>query len=69
MPQVLANLCHQHIQSINLLKEGENLIAAEVHQDNITSSDIGFSLSLEGTENNIENYLSNLIKDGLDNNL
>ena len=53
----------------NLLKEGENLIAAEVHQDNITSSDIGFSLSLEGTENNIENYLSNLLKDGLDNNL
>ena len=52
----------------NLLKEGENLIAAEVHQDNITSSDIGFH-SLEEYKNNIENYLSNLLKDGLDNNL
>ena len=47
----------------DLLKKGENLIAAEVHQDDVTSSDVGFSLKLDETEMIIEIFLNKLLQD------
>ena len=46
----------------DLLIEGDNLIAAEIHQDDKTSSDIGFSLTLEGKDATIENFIYECIK-------
>lgn len=44
----------------NLLKNGENVIAAEIHQNNGSSSDIGFQLELLGSNQNVSGYLISL---------
>ena len=41
----------------DLLVKGENIIAAEIHQDNANSSDIGFSLNIVAKDITIENYV------------
>ena len=44
--------------SSNLLKDGENLIAVEIHQISGTSSDIGFDLELRATQAASNSYIS-----------
>jgi WD40 repeat protein len=45
----------------NLLKKGENIIAAEIHQKNGLSSDIGFQLELLGSNQDVSGYLLDLV--------
>ena len=47
----------------DLLEEGENVISAEVHQFNGQSSDIGFQLELLGSNQDITDYVMNLLKE------
>ena len=49
------------IDSSKLIK-GKNVIAVEIHQDDITSSDIGFSLTLNATDLKIEDYIYKTLK-------
>ena len=44
------------------LIKGKNVIAAEIHQDDLTSSDIGFSLSINATDLKIEDYIYKTLK-------
>ncbi|MEE2808309.1 MAG: hypothetical protein VYB73_03270 [Verrucomicrobiota bacterium] len=47
----------------SLLELGSNVIAAEIHQSNKTSSDIGFQLELLGSNQDSANYLNKILNE------